>query len=168
MRSPQRVPPRGLVFPAVLLLAAGCGGGQRPVKVEGVVTLDGKPLPAATVTFVPPEGGRPASGRSDADGSFRLTTFRSDDGAMPGDYKVIVVVEVADETYVGRNPDTFTDEEKRKTRMSMSPKGQQAYKAQKKPKSQVPAIYSDAKQTPLKETVPPAGKVELALRSSAR
>jgi hypothetical protein len=35
----------------------------------------------------------------------------------------------------------------------------------KKP-SQVPAIYSDIKKTPLKEVVPTNGKIELALRSS--
>src|SRR5262245_12374499 len=90
--------------------ALGCGQGKT-VKVEGVVTLDGKPLPAATVTFVPDGNGRAASGRTDQDGIFRLTTFRTDDGAVPGEYKVTVVVDKpTEERFVGRNPDTFTDQ----------------------------------------------------------
>ena len=172
MRSPKRCPRLGLLLPALLLTAAGCGGQGRPVKVEGVVTLDGHPLPGATVTFAPdpPESGRAASGRTDADGSFRLTTFQSDDGALPGEYKVIVVAgEVPEEKFVGRDPQTFSNEEKREQRLKMSPEGrkQAALKKEKTPTT-VPAIYRDVKRTPLKEVVPPTGKVELALRSGAR
>ncbi|WP_171190037.1 hypothetical protein, partial [Alienimonas chondri] len=38
-------------------LAAGCGGSDRPeqVAVSGAVTVDGAPLPAGTITFVPVE-----------------------------------------------------------------------------------------------------------------
>jgi hypothetical protein len=170
MRCPKRCPRLGLLLPALLLAAAGCGGQGRPVKVEGVVTLDGQPLSGATVTFAPAEGGRPASGRTDADGSFRLTTFRSDDGALPGEYKVIIVVgEEPEEKFVGRDPQTFSNEEKLQQRKGMSPEGrkQAALKKEKKAPA-VPAIYTDVKRTPLKEVVPPPGKVELALRSAAR
>jgi hypothetical protein len=159
------------LLPALVLLAVGCGGPGKPVKVEGIVTLDGKPLPGATVTFAPVGGGRSASGRTDADGSFRLTTFRTDDGALPGEYKVMVVAEKeAEERFVGRDPTKFTEEEKMATRKSMSPAGKKAASAAavaKKKGSPVPAIYGDIKSTPLKEVVPPAGKVELALRSTA-
>jgi hypothetical protein len=167
MTSLKRWPLLGLLLSALLPLAAGCGQAKT-VKVAGVVTLDGKPLGGATVTFTPVGDGRPASGRTDTDGSFRLTTFRSDDGALPGEYKVLVVVEKeAEEGLVGRNPDSFTNEEKLRTRKSMSPKGKQATAAKKKPVSPVPAIYADVKKTPLKEVVPPEGKIELALRSGA-
>jgi fatty acid desaturase len=47
-------------------------------------------------------------------------------------------------------------------------KKKQAEEKSKKPPSAVPAIYRDVKQTPLREVVPPPGKVELALRSGAR
>jgi len=172
MRRPKRCPPLHLLLPAFLLTAAGCGRGPgSPVKVEGVVTLDGKPLPGATVTFAPVEGGRPASGRTDADGSFRLTTFRSDDGALPGEYKVIVLVgEEPDEQLVGKNPESFSNQMKLAQRKGMSPEGRKqaaALKKDKKP-SAVPDVYRDVKRTPLKELVPPTGKVELALRSGAR
>jgi hypothetical protein len=159
-----------VILPILMLSIAGCG---RPsvVKVEGVVTLDGKPLPGATVSFMPAhEGqGQLASGRTDADGSFRLTTFRTDDGALPGEYKIIVTIKEADEKFLGRNPKTFTDEEKREARMgTMTPAGKKKAAEKKKAPSQVPAIYRDVNQTPLKEVVPTKGKIELALRSGAR
>jgi hypothetical protein len=162
-------------WPALLVgaltAALGCGGGgPKPVKVEGVVTLDGKPLPAATVTFVPAGDGRAASGRTEQDGTFRLTTYRTDDGALPGEYKVTVVVEKpTDERFVGKDPHTFTDKEKAEARMTHTPAGKaKALAAKKKQVSPVPVVYSDPKTTTLKETVPPAGKVELNLRSGAR
>jgi hypothetical protein len=34
--------------------------------------------------------------------------------------------------------------------------------------SKIPAIYGDRNNSPLRETVPPPGKVELALKSTAR
>ena len=160
----------GLLLLPLVALAAGCGALGKPVKVSGVVTLDGKPLPGATVTYTPVnDSGRPASGRTDTDGSFRLTTFRSDDGALPGEYKVIVLVEKeAEKGLVGRDPETFTLEEKLRTRKGMSPAGQKAAAAAKKSNGPaVPAVYRDVKRTPLKEVVPADGKVELALRSSA-
>jgi hypothetical protein len=169
MKSPRRWPLLGLLLGALVPLAVGCAGRGKPVKVEGVLTLDGKPLPGATVTFAPVGEGRAASGRSDSDGSFRLTTYRTDDGALPGEYKVVVVVEKeTEEGFVGRDPETFTNQEKLEARMTMSPKGKKAA-AEKKKKagSPVPAVYGDVKNTPLREVVPPPGKVELALRSGA-
>jgi hypothetical protein len=168
MRISKRCALLGPFISAVILTTVGCGKGNL-IKVEGVVTLDGKPLPGATVSFVPVGEGQPAFGRTDADGSFRLTTSRTDDGAKPGDYKVVVVVEEADEKFVGRDPQTFTDEEKREARMgTMTPMGKKQAAGKKKPPSPVPAIYGDVKQTPLRESVPPAGKVELALRTAVR
>src|SRR5262245_12253374 len=77
-----------------LLMALGCSGGGKPIKVEGKVTLDGKPLPEALIQFLPEgeQGGPPANGLSGTDGTFRLTTFNSGDGALPGTYKVTVTV----------------------------------------------------------------------------
>jgi hypothetical protein len=170
--SLKRWPLLGLLLFALPSLGGGCGGRAKPVKVEGIVTLDGKPLSGATVTFMPiGENGRTASGRTDTDGSFRLTTYRSDDGAVPGEYKVLVVVQKAtEERFIGRDPETFTDQEKMEARMTMSPKGRKAVaaKSQSQAKSSpVPAIYGDVNKTPLKEVVPPEGEVKLALRSSA-
>jgi hypothetical protein len=169
MRIRRRCALLSSFFLVAILTAVGCGKGSVS-KVEGIVTLDGKPLPGATVSFVPVnKEGRPANGRTDSDGTFRLTTFRTDDGALPGEYQVIVILEQGDE-YTGRDPHTFTDEEKKAMRMgTMSPSGKkQVAENKKKQVSPVPAIYSDAKQTPLKEVVPTTGKVELALRTGVR
>src|SRR6266851_1354444 len=76
---------------AFVFVGMGCGTAK-PVKVEGIVTLDGNPVEGAMVSFVP-EGdeGRPASGLTGSDGVFHLTTLSPEDGAAPGIYKVIVV-----------------------------------------------------------------------------
>ncbi|MFL5241017.1 MAG: hypothetical protein ACJ8FY_02830 [Gemmataceae bacterium] len=164
----RRCSASGLLFLVAIWTTVGCGKGNL-TKVEGIVTLDGKPMPGATVSFVPvSKDGKPAFGRTDNDGTFRLTTFRTDDGAMPGEYQVVVVLDEGNEKMAGRDPHTITDEEKRSMRMgTMTPAGKKEA-AKKKPPSPVPAVYSDVKQTPLREVVPPAGKIELALRTGAR
>lgn len=81
----------------MLLLSAvactlGCGGslGPPPVPVSGKVTLGGKPVEGATVTFLSTAGGRSASGKTGGDGSFKLSTINTDDGARPGEYNVTI------------------------------------------------------------------------------
>ena len=44
----------------------------------------------AAVTFMPHAGGRPATGVTDAEGRYRLTTISSDDGALLGSYSVSI------------------------------------------------------------------------------
>ncbi len=78
---------------AWLLLAGflvGCSGSDRQ-PVQGTVTLDGEPLEGAAISFTPAEGGRPASGNTDAQGKFTLGSFTANDGLPPGSYKVSVV-----------------------------------------------------------------------------
>ncbi|MFH5805677.1 hypothetical protein [Alienimonas sp. DA493] len=73
------------------VLAAGCGGSERPpqVAVRGTVTVDGAPLPAGTVTFVPVDGapGPRASGAITA-GEFALPAAA---GPAPGVHRVEIV-----------------------------------------------------------------------------
>lgn len=85
---------------AVLLLASclyliGCEAvpenQKGTVPVKGVVTFSGSPVAGATVTFLAPKDGRSASAVTDAQGRYALTTFRRGDGALPGDYNVIVM-----------------------------------------------------------------------------
>jgi hypothetical protein len=48
---------RLLLFPAVLLLACGCGGSRADRgAVGGAVTLDGKPVERGSILFTPIEG----------------------------------------------------------------------------------------------------------------
>ncbi len=75
------------------LLISGCGGPQHPVTypVTGKVLLKGQPVAGASVVFVPQSGSeRGATATSDADGSYKLTTYEHGDGARPGEYKIKV------------------------------------------------------------------------------
>ncbi len=90
----------GLICAMGLLVATGCPGGNtsnlNTVKVSGTVTLDGAPLPGATVTFSPKSDGvRAAFGTTDENGRFTLTTLNPGDGAVPGSYAVTVSKPVA-------------------------------------------------------------------------
>lgn len=58
-------------------------------KVSGTVTLDGKPLPNATVTFQP-ETGRPSVGVTDVAGSFVLRYTAKTEGAQCGKHRVMI------------------------------------------------------------------------------
>src|SRR5436309_14322534 len=99
----------GSVYSAGIVLvsvaAIGCGGAK-PVKVEGTVTLDGQAVQGATVIFYPDNGGPQASGLTDADGVFHLTTFNTGDGAIPGTHKVTVTKQkTKDDVTSGVKPD---------------------------------------------------------------
>ncbi|WP_116344502.1 hypothetical protein [Blastopirellula marina] len=78
--------------------AVGCSDpGPARFPAQGIVTLDGKPLPYKSITFYPVNGtdGQGASGNSDAEGKFNLLTIvpgavRDYRGCQPGRYHVIV------------------------------------------------------------------------------
>lgn len=79
----------------------GCGGsGLGTVPVSGKVLVDGQPMEGVVVVFNPddPEG-RAASGTTDANGEYKLTTETNGDGALPGSYKIQVT------KYEGGQPD---------------------------------------------------------------
>jgi len=82
------------------MFLSGCGGGDKWVEgrppvypVSGQVMYQGKPLEGASVTFSPVEGEGSefgASGQTNAEGRYSLTTFTQDDGAPAGRYHVTV------------------------------------------------------------------------------
>lgn len=87
---------------AVLLLAGiglvGCGDGRpKAVPAGGTVRYKGKEIPVgALVVFHPTDaarekqiGGKPF-GKVKEDGTFKLTTYASEDGAPEGEYGVTV------------------------------------------------------------------------------
>lgn len=80
---------------SLLMVVCGCGGETDPNRkptypVSGKVTLEGKPVADATLTFSPEEGQPVATGRTDAEGRYTLTTYEPDDGAAEGKYLVLV------------------------------------------------------------------------------
>lgn len=73
---------------------SGCGGSGDPgaipaVPAVGTVTYRGKPVEKGTIQTMP-EKGRPAQGII-KDGHFILSTYRDEDGAVPGKHQVGVI-----------------------------------------------------------------------------
>lgn len=73
-----------------LVPGPGCKRNPRVVPVKGKVLYNGQPLPFGAVTFQPDKG-QPAVGDLTADGSFTLSSYGPDDGAVPGRHLVSVV-----------------------------------------------------------------------------
>ena len=75
-----------------LFLAAGCGGGPadapKTAAVKGVVNYKGRPVPKMDVVFNPDGPGMVATGVTDDEGKFSLTSSQPNDGAKPGSYTV--------------------------------------------------------------------------------
>lgn len=95
-RTPLRSFSLGIV---VALIGMGCGGSSLPMqptyKVTGQVLLDGKPVAGATIVFHPIDATnfkwneRPQA-KTDDQGRFTLTTYKVDDGAPAGEYRVAI------------------------------------------------------------------------------
>ena len=91
---------------AVALIAGfslGCGDSNLG-EVNGTVTLDGTPLPDATLVFTPLAGGRPAAGKTDSEGKYQLIYSRDEEGAMLGEH----VVEITTGDEIANEDDTVT------------------------------------------------------------
>lgn len=152
----------------ILLLAVGCGAAKKTSKVEGVVIVDGKPMPGVAVKFVNQDKkSRDADGYTDENGVFRLTTFNTNDGAVPGSYKVTLSKPLASE---GNAADSPTVDPKQPQSMINAMQGyaQTQGKGAGKPKSALPDVYAKADSTPLKYEIPYDGKIEIEISSKAK
>lgn len=75
------------------IVAAGCGGGAsfpKTYPVTGKVTVGGKAVEGAMVTFQLDSGKENAIGTTDKNGEFTLSMFQPGDGAVPGQYRIAV------------------------------------------------------------------------------
>lgn len=98
MLSQKATAGRYLHLMALIALGSTCAGCQDSsfefAPAAGVVTLDGKPLQEALVTFMHvPTGdsivaGPDATGRTDAEGRFQLKTAEGTPGAVVGRHEV--------------------------------------------------------------------------------
>ena len=80
----------GLLFLLCGLAVAinGCGGvGGNTAPTKGKVLVGGTPTAGLNVVFQPAEGW-PATGVTDAQGNFTLSTLNPNDGALVGKHKV--------------------------------------------------------------------------------
>lgn len=80
------------------ILIAGCGGGsdQKPTaNVKGKITFNGQPVAGGNITFSPvavgKDPGKPGSGTVGVDGSYTLTTYKQNDGAVVGKHRVTFI-----------------------------------------------------------------------------
>jgi hypothetical protein len=72
-----------LVGLALALAAAGCSGGGGEATVSGTVKLDGRPLKAGLIKFIPADGKTPTADATITDGKYTATV-------PPGDKRVEV------------------------------------------------------------------------------
>ncbi len=92
---------RRLFCGLALILVAGCSHGpEKTYPVEGLVTLDGKPLAGGSVLFDsldPGNSGRryTARGTIDPQGRYRLSTFGRYDGAVAGRHRAVVLPDLS-------------------------------------------------------------------------
>ena len=130
-----------------LAAIGGCSRGPAVQYVEGVVTLDGKPVEAAIVSFKPEAGGLAAAGTTDAAGVYKLNALsaRAGAGTMPGDY--LVAIRKWEYQDPGPAPDPSNAEEYQKWQ-ALSMKA-----ARREPTYITPQAYGDAATSGLKATV---------------
>jgi len=161
-RLRRPVPLVGLTV--ILCAAAGCGSPRTPVPVSGTITLDGKPVEGATVTFHPlgdDKEGRPATGQTDKTGTFHLKTG-SGDGTRPGEYKVVIIKNVLADPNL-KMPDYPDTPEGRNQREHFLWKH---FGDDRSPyRNALPDRYGDLKATPLTCKVPGDAPVHFPLTS---
>ena len=132
----------------VLVFVSGCGS-EKLAPVSGTVTLDGKPLAGATVSFQPTaeregiEAPLGSTGKTNDKGEYTLQTITGKPGAVVGKHKVAI----------SRHAQQVGDSDAR------APRGGWPLK------DQVPTQYNE--QTTLTYDVPAGGsdKADFALKS---
>lgn len=97
-----------LALSAGLFVAAGGCGSKSDypdtVPVYGLVSYNGAPVTRGTITFVSAEG-HSATGQIESDGSYRLSTFAPNDGAVPGSHRVMIVADTSNPNLIpGSSP----------------------------------------------------------------
>jgi hypothetical protein len=83
-----------MIAMSACLVSASCSGHKRVYRVSGKVLFEGKPAVNGFVHFHPLDHSQTdplvPQGQIGADGSFRLTSFKFEDGAPAGRYAVTV------------------------------------------------------------------------------
>ena len=160
----KRVGPRATVGILLLGLAfvAGCSGAgaDRPdtVPVSGTVVYKGKPVEGATVSFMAEGAPKPATGITDAEGKFQLSTFEFNDGAVVGEH--VITVEKYEQGAEAAQTTSSMEEAMNDPNALAEMAAQfeeEGEAAQAGPKSLLPPKYADPKTTPLKEKVTAEG-----------
>jgi len=142
-----RIQPGLIALVALLGFSEGCGGSHfrqdlpLTVPVSGLVTLNGKPLASASVTFYPKDGtaGIESAGSTDESGHYQLQQTRGELGTPVGEYSVTI------SHYVGPDGKSIV-----MTKDSPPPADLGAVES-------LPEKYSSLQSTTLRATVPAGG-----------
>ena len=81
------------LFCAAVVMLSGCkrdDGLPECAPVSGKVTIGDEPLASAMVTFHPAGEGNRGQSATDVDGTYTLTTYGTEDGAIVGQHSVTV------------------------------------------------------------------------------
>ena len=148
MNHPGNLAVSILVTVGIVLTGCSNSSRARTYPVTGTVTLQGKPVAGAAITFVPTGNeGEAASAITDSEGKYALTTWRAGDGARPGEYRV----------KVSKQEQTTVDPSKMVKNLSIEEE-QKIYVESKKPpppsKSLIPSKYQDDQTSGITHTVP--------------
>lgn len=96
---------RLIVLGSLLSLIAGCSDKLRTYPVTGkVVFKDGSPVHVGTIEFKSMDKKIQARGTIETDGSFKLTTYEPNDGAVLGKHQCIVTQFIMLEELPGIKP----------------------------------------------------------------
>jgi hypothetical protein len=149
----------------VLAALTGCGGKKRTTPVEGQVVWaeGGAPIEGATVTFVS-DSNPSASGVTNSDGKFKLTTYTTGDGAVPGDYKVTITKTAKVETGTNKNLKDMDPNERMKIMASANAAENKGGRSESK--DELPKEYENKDKSQLKVQVPPATPIVFKLRKT--
>lgn len=106
-----------LTVAAGMLGLSGCGGGgdSNVGAVSGTISVDGKPIGGATVSFYPVQG-RASLGVTDENGAYTLTYVRNQKGALVGKHEVTVKTIITSSSGYG-----YEDKSKAAPRKEMLP-----------------------------------------------
>ncbi len=142
----------------VCMTFAGCGS-PKTVPFALTVTIDGKPLPDASVTLVRSDaaGGRAAFGLTDSGGVATFTSYKPGDGVPPGSYQV-VVIKAPENAYTFEEPDPNDAQAMIRGSAMGDAASSMLPKRGKRVRSTIPNIYADPGTTPLLVEVQPGTK----------
>jgi len=132
----------------LVVLATGCGrSGARLCPATGTVTYQGKAVEGAAVGFRSEETRSIATGMTDSQGRFKLSTYPVGEGVRPGKYKA-TVSKFTSPPGTGGGPVSMDEAVKM---------AKAARPAAKGPENQLPAKYADPTTSSLEYTVSPSG-----------
>jgi hypothetical protein len=92
-----------------MAFVSGCGEGQlKTYPVQGkVLFADGSPVKLGTIECLSETHGIQATGTINRDGTFRLRTYRDDDGAVEGLHKCVIVQFIQSDGVPNYKPSTL-------------------------------------------------------------